>query len=163
MRVICLTWADQQTNSATTAMVNAYLALDPIPEHAVFHVRLGLSVADLAHDTQDTQPVIRMIERSALDAADAYAAREARTNHTPSPLTEAATHALNNTVRAAGIGTTMPPPLLDNLMQSVHRSETALARALATGPRETVGAGGVGDPSPGEIPPTRHRVRPDAL
>ncbi|MDQ3886868.1 MAG: hypothetical protein M3308_07670 [Actinomycetota bacterium] len=36
--------------------------------HAVFHVRLGLSVTDLAHSTQDTQPVIRMIERSALDA-----------------------------------------------------------------------------------------------
>ncbi len=131
MKVICLTWAGQPTHSATTAMVNAYLALDPVPEHAVFHVRLGLSVADLAHHTQDTQPVIRIIERSALDAADAYTARDALTNHTPSPLAKAAAHALNKTVQAASLGTTMPPPLLDNLMQSVHRSETALTHALA--------------------------------
>ncbi len=135
LKVICLTWAGQPTHSDTAAMVDAYLALDPVPEHTVFHVRLGLSVADLAHDTRDTQPVIRMIERSALDAADAYAARDARTHRTRSPLTEAAAHALNKTVRAAGLGTTMPPRLLDNLMQSVQRSETALARALATGPQ----------------------------
>ncbi len=76
-----------------------------------------------------------MIERSALDAADAYAARDARTHRTPSPLTEAAAHALNKTIRAAGLGTTMPPRLLDNLMQSVQSSETALACALATGPQ----------------------------
>lgn len=135
MKVICRTWARQPTNSTTAAMVDAYLALDPVPEHAVFHVRLGLSVADLAHDTQATQPVLRMIERSALDAADAYAARDARTNRTTSPLTEAAAHALDKTVRAAGLGTTMPPRLLDNLMQSVQRSKTALVHALATGPQ----------------------------
>ncbi|MGH3938414.1 MAG: hypothetical protein ACRDTG_07220, partial [Pseudonocardiaceae bacterium] len=137
MKVICLTWAGQPTHSATAAMVNAYLALDPVPEHAVFHVRLGLSVADLAHHTQDTQPVIRMIERSALDAADAYAARDARTHRTP-PLTKAATHALDKTVGTAGLGTTMPPRLLDNLMQSVQSSETALARTLTIGPRLSV-------------------------
>lgn len=39
------THPDQPTNSATAAMVDAYLALDPIPEYAVFHVRLGLSAA----------------------------------------------------------------------------------------------------------------------
>jgi hypothetical protein len=135
LKVLCLTWASQPTHSATTAMVNTYLALDPVPEHAVFHVRLGLSVADLAHHTHDTHPVIRMTERSALDSGDAYAARDARTNRTPSPLTEAAAHALDKTVRAAGLGTTMPPRLLDNLMHSVQSCETALARALTTGPQ----------------------------
>ncbi|MGQ0774862.1 MAG: hypothetical protein ACT4NY_10685 [Pseudonocardiales bacterium] len=144
LKVICLTWAGQPTHSATTAMVsattamvNAYLALDPVPEHAVFHVRLGLSVADLARHTHDTHPVIRMTEHSALDSGDAYAARDARTNRTPSPLTEAAAHALDKAVRAAGLGTTMPPPLLDNLMHSVQSCETALARALATGPHSS--------------------------
>lgn len=135
MKVICLTWAGQPTNSATTAMVDAYLALDPIPEHAVFHVRLGLSVADLAQDTHDTQPIIRMIERSALDAADAYAARDVCTNRTPSPLTEAASRTLNKIIREAGLGTTMPPRPLHNLMQSVQKSQTALARALTTDPQ----------------------------
>ncbi|MGH8922006.1 MAG: hypothetical protein ACRD0H_27295, partial [Actinomycetes bacterium] len=128
----CLTWAGRPTHSATAAMVDAYLALDPVPEYAVFHIRLGLSVADLAHDTQ---PVIRMIERSALDSGDAYAARDACTNRTPSPLTEVAAHALNKTVRAAGLGTTMPLRLLDDLMESVQRSETALTCTLATGPQ----------------------------
>lgn len=131
LKVICLVWAGQPTISATATMVDAYLALDPVPEHAVFRVRLGLSVADLTHDTHDTQPVLRMIERSALDAADGYAARDARTHRTPSPLTEAAAHALNQTVQAASLDTTMPPRLLDNLMHSVQRSETALARSLA--------------------------------
>ncbi|MGH3815414.1 MAG: hypothetical protein ACRDUV_23685 [Pseudonocardiaceae bacterium] len=135
LKVICLTWAGRPTNSATAAMVDAYLALDPVPDHAVFHVRLGLSVADLAHDTHDAEPVIRMIERSALDAADAYAARDARTNRMPAPLTAEAAHALDKTVRAAGLGTPIPARLLDNLMQSVQRSETALARALAPGPQ----------------------------
>ncbi|MBV9143818.1 MAG: hypothetical protein JO115_23355 [Pseudonocardiales bacterium] len=133
MKVICLTWAGQPTSSATAAMLDTYLALDPVREHAVFHVRLGLSVADLAHNTHDTQPVVRMIERSALDAADAYAAHDIRANRTPSPLTKRAAQALNKIVRAAGLGTTMRPRPLDNLMQSVQRSETALTRALATG------------------------------
>jgi hypothetical protein len=130
LKVICLTWAGRSTHSATATMVDTYLALDPVPEQAVFHVRLGLSVADLAHSTQDTQPVIRTIERSALDSADAYAARAARTSRTAAPFTEVAAHALDKTVQAAGLGTTMPPQLLDNLMQSVQRSETALARGL---------------------------------
>ncbi|MGH3976470.1 MAG: hypothetical protein ACRDS9_24590, partial [Pseudonocardiaceae bacterium] len=118
-----------------TAMVNAYLALDPYPEHAVFHVRLGLSVTDLAHRAHDTRPVIRMIERSALNAHDAYAARDARTHRTPSPLTETVTHALDKTIQAAGLGTPLPPRLLDNLMHSIQKSETTLAHALASGPR----------------------------
>lgn len=138
LKVLCLTWADQPTHSATTTMIDAYLALDPVPEHAAFHVRLGLSVADLAHHTHDTQPVIRMIEHSALDSADAYAARDARTHRTPSSLTDTAAHNLDQTIRSAGLGTTMPPRLLDNLMQSVQKSETALARALAT--RHTAGS-----------------------
>jgi len=130
LKVLCLTRAGQSTHSATTAMVNAYLALDPVPEHAVFQVQLGLSVADLAHHTHDTQPVIRMIERVALDAADAYAARDARTNRT---LTEAAAHALDKTIQTASLGTTIPPPLLDHLMQALQKSETA--RALTPGPQ----------------------------
>jgi hypothetical protein len=138
LKVLCLTWAGRPTNSATTAMVDAYLALDPVPEHAVFHVRLGLSVVDLAHHTQDTQPVIRMIERSALDSADAYAARDASTNRTPSPLTAAAAQTLDKTIGAAGLGTPIPPRLLDNLMQSVQSSETALARALTPGPQTRI-------------------------
>jgi hypothetical protein len=134
MKVLCRTWAGLPTDSATAATIDAYLALDPVPEHAVFHVRLGLSVAEFADDTHDTRPVVRMIERSTLDSADAYAAREARTNPTPSPLTDAAAQALDKTVQAAGLGIA-PTRLLDNLMRSVQRSETALTRALATDPQ----------------------------
>ncbi len=52
-------------------------------------------------------------------------------------------------MQAAGLGNTMPPQLLDNLMQSVQRSETALARSLAIGPQTS-----------GSIPhgKTTHRV-----
>ena len=65
-----------------------------------------------------------MIEGATLDAADAYAARETRTS-TPSPLTNAAAYALDKIVQVASLGTMMLPRLLDRLMHSAQKSETA--------------------------------------
>lgn len=130
LKVVCLTWVRRPVDSAVTAMVDIYLSLVPAPEHAVFQVRLGLTVADLASD-QDIRLVAQKIERIATDAADAYAARDVLTSSTPLPLTASASHVLRETVRAAGLGTTMPPHMLDNLMQSVQASEATLARILA--------------------------------
>ncbi|MGH3936271.1 MAG: hypothetical protein ACRDS1_15060 [Pseudonocardiaceae bacterium] len=69
MKVICLTWAGQPTHSATTAMVNAYLALDPVLEHAVFHVRLGLSVADLAHHIPEHHSYLHWVDHAYTELA----------------------------------------------------------------------------------------------
>jgi len=135
LQVICLTRAGQPTTSAINTMIDTYLAYDADPDHALFHVRLGLTVADLAADVHDIQPVIRMIERTAINAADAYAAREILTSDLP--LTEPAATTLNEIVHPSGLDTVMPPALLVNLMRAVRRSETSITRHLAPIPDRT--------------------------
>src|SRR5262249_35302963 len=99
LRGICLTRAGQPTTSAINTMIGTSLEYDAEPDHAVFHVRLGLSVAALATDVHDIQPVIQTITHTATNAADAYAARE--TLASGLPLTEPIKQALNELVRPA--------------------------------------------------------------
>jgi hypothetical protein len=114
-------------------MIDTYLEYDAEPDNAVFHVRLGLSVADLATDVRDLQPVIRTIAHTITDAADAYAAHE--TLASGLPLVEPVTQALNELVRPAGLNIAMPPAQLANLMQAVQTSETTITRLLAMTPK----------------------------
>jgi hypothetical protein len=85
LRTLCLSAADCPTASATTAMVDRYLTLEPDPEVRVFRVRLGLCVIDLAQHVESAAEVHRVmqaLESDARSAADAYVARDFwPTNH----------------------------------------------------------------------------------
>jgi hypothetical protein len=129
MKAICLTWARRSVDSAATAMVDTYLSLAPEPDHAGFQARLGLTVADLTSG-HALPPVAHKIERIAADTVDAYIARDVLTSPTALPLPEPTFRVLRETVRAAGLGTTMPPDLLGSLMLSIKAVEAALVHRL---------------------------------
>ncbi len=56
-------------------MTRAYLTIDD-PGHAMFAARLGLTVAELSDGHGGQQAVIDKVKRIAIQAADAYIARE---------------------------------------------------------------------------------------
>jgi hypothetical protein len=136
--VLCGAWAGRPSESDITTMIDRYLALQPAPEHVVFHVRLGLCVIDLASGDRRAQPVADTVLRAALDAADAYAAREALSHqiclkHTRTDAAEA----LTDTVRAAGLVTpsdlrraALDGPVLDSLLNSAKTAKHALATLM---------------------------------
>jgi hypothetical protein len=136
MKVLCLTWAGQPASTAIATMTDRYLSLEPAREHAVFRVRLGLSVLDLAGGGADgahrVQQVAEAVTRDALGAADAYAAHDALSHATClSHMTARRSPALTGLVRAAGLGLgTMPAEVLGNLMESVTDSEASIMKAL---------------------------------
>ncbi len=116
-------------------MVDKYLDLEPAPEYAVFHVRLGLCIADLAAGPAAEQ-VTRTTVRIAHEAGDAYAAHDVL-SHTAcrSRTTSDTTRALTDATRRAGLHRgTMPPDLRHDLMESVKTSETSIAAAIAATP-----------------------------
>ena len=114
-------------------MLDRYLGLEPARERAIFQVRLGLCVIDLAAGARGVPQVARVVVRDALDAADAYAAHDALSHrtclsHTPMDSSQA----LTEIVQASGLGRrTMPPEMLDDLIESVRVSEASMVGALA--------------------------------
>ena len=134
LTVLCFRRAGQRTSAAIEAMCEAYLQLEPEPQHAAFHVGLGLTAASLATHSDVTRPVIRRAAYLAADAADAYAAREILSLADLSSVAERTIEILHDVVRHASLGTAMPPPLLDDLLKAVEVSEQQLARFLSPRP-----------------------------
>ncbi|MCW2948944.1 MAG: hypothetical protein JWR24_5661 [Actinoallomurus sp.] len=133
LRVLCLRMADRPADSDITTMVDRYLGLEPARENAVFQVRLGLCVIDLAAGARDVPQVAGIVVRDALEATDAYAAHDALSHETCLSHTAVdASKALTEIVRTSGLGRgTMPAELLDDLTESVRISEASMADALA--------------------------------
>ena len=87
-------------------MTDRYLELDPAPEHVVFQVRLGLCVIDMAAGDREALQVANMVVHRALEAADAYAARDVLSHETCLAHTTAdASQALTEMVRESGLVT----------------------------------------------------------
>jgi hypothetical protein len=131
LAVFCHRLASQPADDHTAMMVARYLGLEPTPEHAAFHARLGLCVLDLAGDAPQVADVV---VRRALDAADAYTARDVLSHqisraHTPGTDVQA----LNELISASGLGRgTMPADLLNDLMDSLRISEASMTDMLTT-------------------------------
>ncbi|MBT8227333.1 MAG: hypothetical protein HKP61_05365 [Dactylosporangium sp.] len=130
LTVLCRTWAGQPALSETAAMREAYLRLEPDPGHTVFHIRLGLTAASLTSDARDLRSIGRTIERIVVEAADAYAAQDILALGGQLPLAEHSASVLRETVRAASLGTTVPPQLLDDLILAVRGAEQEIIAAL---------------------------------
>jgi hypothetical protein len=135
LRTLCLSAADCPTASATTAMVDRYLTLEPDPEVRVFRVRLGLCIIDLAQHVEpaaDVHRVMRSLESDARSAADAYIARDIVTHE--SCRSHASGDLVQQMVRlihAAGLDQgAMPQHLTADLLDAVRVAESAARQAL---------------------------------
>lgn len=133
LTVLCLRRAGQQTSATAETMSEAYLQLQPDPQHTAFNIRLGLTAASLATDTDTARLIIRKAAQLAADSADAYAAQEILSLTDQSPVAEPTIGVLRDAVRHASLGTAVPAPLLDDLLNAVKASEQQLLRALGTG------------------------------
>lgn len=135
LKVVCLEWSGWNADSAITRMVDQYLVFRPGSEHAVFHVRLGLLVLDLVNTGHGLGQVTPVVERSAVEAADAYAAHEVLSSPRVLPLTADGSRALVDIVRVSGLGQgTMPEVLRNDLVASTRASEESIKGALAGNP-----------------------------
>ena len=130
LTALCLTAAGCPAGASITTMMDTCLALEPAREHAVFQVRLGLCVLDLANGAKLAPQVAGAVVRDALEAADAYAALDAVTHQTClSHAPPDAFRALTEVMQASGLGRgTIPGDVLDNLMESVRVSEASMGR-----------------------------------
>ncbi|GAA4731321.1 hypothetical protein [Phytohabitans rumicis] len=131
LTVMCSSLAERPTSVAIDAMIGAYCGLDQPAEHALFLVRLGLLVVDLAGDAIPIDEVIAKIESTAAACGDAYAAKEILNSGAAGRLTEHTSRTLAAAVQAASLGTGMPPDSRTALLRSVGHGETALQEALA--------------------------------
>ncbi|MGQ0774089.1 MAG: hypothetical protein ACT4NY_06680 [Pseudonocardiales bacterium] len=135
LRTLCLGMKNHQTDTFTAAMVRIYLRLEPAREYVGFHTRLGLTVIDLATDTEPAElsQVIARVIREAMVGADAHSASDVLAHELcRSSMTEADEVVLADIVESSGLWRgIMPADLLDDLMTSTQASETQLPPVLA--------------------------------
>jgi hypothetical protein len=130
LRAINLTSDNLASAPGTAAqMTRAYLAIDD-PGHAMFAARLGLTVAELSDGHGSQQAVIDKVKRIAIQAADAYIAREVLTSPAAAFITRETRTTLRGTVHRAGLGNPLTTPQQQQLMNSISSAATTLAAAL---------------------------------
>lgn len=132
LQALVLALAGQLTPAAATTMAQACGQPDIAREHAVFRVRLGLCALDLATGTRHEPAIASQVIRTALDAADAYVAREVTGHALCMRYVTAQERAiLTGTVREAWLGLGTPPPReLDQLMRAASISDTVMTALL---------------------------------
>lgn len=137
LHALCLRLANRPAATSAATMIQAYLHLEPTPEHLLFRTRLGLCLIDVMRNMPcaDTSPIITRIIREAVTGADAHSARGVLSHHLcRARLTSTDKTALTRVVELSGLGCgTIPPNLLNNLMNSVKMSETQLEQTLSAG------------------------------
>lgn len=113
-----------------SAMVEQFLAHEPVAGYSVYRARWGLTVATLAstHAGPSAQHVLHHVVTEVLEAPDGYAAREVLGHRTALRIRDTHEHALVAIVSATRLGTgTMPEALLRTLNSAVDRADAALA------------------------------------
>ncbi|GAA1928139.1 hypothetical protein GCM10009716_39960 [Streptomyces sodiiphilus] len=133
LRTLCLTRADQDSGTAATQMADRYLALDdPGRDHSAFRTRLGLCALDLTPDPATRPRITDALTRQALEAQDAYTARDLLTHRSGNATAGTDTRsALQDLVHAAALGRgTLPTEQQADLLESARLSETTLAATL---------------------------------
>jgi hypothetical protein len=132
LRVLCLNLANRLAEVESANMVARYLGLEHVHGHAVFQAHLGLCVLGLTADGPQSRQIAATVVRDSLDAADAYAARDALSNRTcRMHITDNESRALIKLVSSSGLGRgTMPADLSGSVTDSLRASEAAMADAL---------------------------------
>ncbi|MGW0192067.1 hypothetical protein [Nonomuraea sp. NPDC003201] len=144
LEVLCRLVDNPHADRETFLMIERYLAGRPEPGHAVFRARLGLAVVDLATCAAPARvhsAYARLME-DALDSADGYVAREVLAHDgCRAFLNHVDEKALTSAAEAAGLGhSTIPDPLMADLLTAVESSETAIERTLGASTRVVSGS-----------------------
>ena len=134
LTVLCLRFGGRPTDAAIVDMVDSYLAFEAATRLVVFHVRLGLTVIDLAGgvDEPAASPAVEHVVNVSLAAGDGYAARDVLAHEgCKTRLTEAGAHALTAAVQSSGLGSgAIPARPMTDLLTAAASSEAATAWAL---------------------------------
>lgn len=135
LTVLCTTHTGQPTDAAVTTMVDRHLSLPVSPALVLFHVRSGLSAADIAgttgHRREAERAAGRLVEQ-ALASRDGYAAQELLNNGS-NHMHLAAVHgrALSAVVRSARLDHTAVPQHLITDLRNAAEAAQRLNRAVA--------------------------------
>lgn len=134
LRMLCDRAAERSSSEGSADVHRRYLEVDQAPGLAVFRARLGLTIVDLASDTDQhlADRAFAYLISDVLTTRDGYAAREVLAHQ--GSRTRLAGHqhrALTATVESAGLELgAIPDQLLTDLHAAVKRSEGVLARSL---------------------------------
>jgi hypothetical protein len=113
-----------------SAMVEQFLAHEPVVGYSVYRARWGLTVAALASAQQgpSAQHVLNHVVTEVLVAPDGYAAREVLGHRTALRIKGTHEHALAHIVKATRLGAgMMPETIFRTLSSAVDRTEVSLA------------------------------------
>lgn len=134
LHVWCRTAGQRPVGANGAAMVNHYLRLPPEPGQAMFRTRLGLSVLDLAinSDEHAVEDVASRVSRETLDAADAYLAWDVLNDpHRGRIVSQTDSRSLATMVESSGLRReAIPAEALDDLDQAIRASGAHLAQVL---------------------------------
>ncbi|WP_431884237.1 hypothetical protein [Micromonospora gifhornensis] len=122
-----------------SAMVEQFVAHQPVAGYAVYRVRWGLTATTLssAHNETTAQHLLHHVATEALEAPDGYTAREVLGHRTTLHLKEPHEQALTHVVTTAGLRVgSMPEATLRTLHNAVEIAKDALRASSAA-----VGAG----------------------
>ncbi|GAA3550189.1 hypothetical protein GCM10022419_033050 [Nonomuraea rosea] len=131
---LCRCAAGHSPGDTLAGVQRRYRELDRTPELLVFRTRLGLTVLDLAADTNQL-PAARIFTcliTDILATPDGYAAREVLAHKRASTLLNLAEqHELTAAVQGTGLGTgSVPEPLMSDLFSAVRTSEKVIEAGL---------------------------------
>jgi len=131
---LCSQAAGRSTGDTLTRVQRLYFDLDRTPGLQVFNTRLGLTIIDLASNTDQAtaERTHTFLISETLATADGYAARDVLAyDGCKAKLTESEKRALTSAVQSAGLGLgAIPALLMDHLLSAVKTSETVIKRSL---------------------------------
>lgn len=127
LRTMCA--APRTFGQQMSAMLEYFLAHEPVAGHAVYRVRWGLTAATLSsgHDEATAQQLLRHVATEVLEVPDGYAAREVLGHRTALHLKEPHEHALAHIMTTAGLRAgSMPEATLRTLRDAVKIANNVL-------------------------------------
>ncbi|MEV0593706.1 hypothetical protein [Nonomuraea cavernae] len=131
---LCNRVAARSSGHTLAEVQRQYLELDRAPELLVFRTRLGLTILDVAADTNGplTDRIFTSLISDILATADGYTAWEVLThNRTSALLSPAQQHELTSAVQDSGLGLgAIPAPLMPDLFSAVRASEAVIEAGL---------------------------------
>ncbi|MEU8263156.1 hypothetical protein AB0C02_21310 [Micromonospora sp. NPDC048999] len=126
--------APETVSHQMSAMVDQFLAHEPVAGYAVYRARWGLTAATLSsgHHEATAQHLLHHVVTEALKTPDGYAAREILGHRTALQIKEPQKQALAHIVAAAGLGArAIPEATLRTLNGAVEIAHDVLAYWLA--------------------------------
>ncbi|GAA5046656.1 hypothetical protein GCM10023259_020740 [Thermocatellispora tengchongensis] len=134
LAVVCQLSCGGPVADYAARMIEQYLASEPTPDHALFRIRLGLTVADLCVDPSQAKCVYEHVTGEALASRDGYAAREVLSHHgCTANLSNPQKRDLTTAVHSSGLGLqAIPASALSDLAEAARTGEMVIRNVLCS-------------------------------